>query len=1116
MKKLFIGLLALCLCLFATTAMAEDAAHEWSAWETTPATCVDAGAETRHCTVEGCNATETNEIPATGNHTPVTTPDAEDLPVDPTCTEAGHTLLVHCAVCGTQIEGEVIPAAGHSWETKASQAATCTEDGYSEYVACAVCGEIDPAHPKIKTEDAKGHTPVPAEDFVAPDCTAAAPLSVKAKCDVCGEELLDNIIIPVGEHNWETVEALAPTCTENGYESYMQCSVCGATDPDPIVVVDALGHDFSVWKGALAGDCTHNGALAGHYCSRCGEPEFGGMILEAPGHKAKTIPGKAPTCTETGLTKGKKCSVCGEILTAQEEIPALGHDWETILGTKATCTEDGIGAHRLCKVCGEVEWLDPSKKVIPAHGHSNVEGYWPEYGPSQAIAGTARPAIGTMITDEENEKAKPATCTEDGYKAQEICAFCGEELVPSEVLPKLGHDWKLAVPGTLPTCTAEGVSDLWACDRCDAAKGGEVINPRGHALTTVAEELPDCDKPGHFAYSKCTRTDCGYAEAKAGLQMVDSRLPEALQVVAALPGDINDATDVITAQMPETGHPDAFVVAAYDHYFREPVVALAPTCTENGIDEGATRCLICGEYFDLHALKALGHNVVSVDAIEPTCLEAGLKAYDYCDRCGKAVEHSDASAEELQEQLTASEIVKPENADPAEMIIAALGHDAQPGVALDPTCLDAGHTAGVYCARCGMTLEEQEEIAALGHDMQETEAEAAPTCTEAGHTAVLSCTRCDYQDGGEEIPALGHDAGEPTAKKEPTCTEYGFTEGAHCTRCEVDYEPVLNYLLGNDIISGADLYEAGWLKVPELIDPLGHDMAPAMNAEPTCTEEGYDNYAECTRCDYHEGEILHALGHDWIDVPGGAHTAPTCTVAGMDGLHQCARCLTTEVKLIPALGHDLVAVEAKAPTCVDDGNIAYDKCSRCGKLFVDGASVTEADVILPATGVHTLEHMDAERPTCHKAGHTEGQYCTVCGYTLCTELAPDPEGWHAYLTSLIVDEDGNLIEEKVAELVAEGKLKDIIPEDATTPGSGMRVICCAEDEYPLYVELYPAVKLGDVNMDGKVNSTDALMVLQYYAGVLSDLPNKVAADFNGDGKINSSDALAILVFYVQQ
>ena len=60
----------------------------------------------------------------------------------------------------------------------------------------------------------------------------------------------------------------------------------------------------------------------------------------------------------------------------------------------------------------------------------------------------------------------------------------------------------------------------------------------------------------------------------------------------------------------------------------------------------------------------------------------------------------------------------------------------------------------------------------------------------------------------------------------------------------------------------------------------------------------------------------------------------------------------------------------------------------------------------------------------------------------------------------------------------------------------------------------PSQKLkGDVNCDGKVNSRDALMVLQLSAGLKNILPCIKNADVNLDGRINALDAFLILQFH---
>lgn len=57
----------------------------------------------------------------------------------------------------------------------------------------------------------------------------------------------------------------------------------------------------------------------------------------------------------------------------------------------------------------------------------------------------------------------------------------------------------------------------------------------------------------------------------------------------------------------------------------------------------------------------------------------------------------------------------------------------------------------------------------------------------------------------------------------------------------------------------------------------------------------------------------------------------------------------------------------------------------------------------------------------------------------------------------------------------------------------------------------PSYTLGDVNQDGKINSNDALAILQYSTGTKTLNANQLkAGDMNRDGKVNSNDALVVL------
>ncbi|MGN0998149.1 MAG: hypothetical protein ACI4PO_01195, partial [Faecousia sp.] len=72
-------------------------------------------------------------------------------------------------------------------------------------------------------------------------------------------------------------------------------------------------------------------------------------------------------------------------------------------------------------------------------------------------------------------------------------------------------------------------------------------------------------------------------------------------------------------------------------------------------------------------------------------------------------------------------------------------------------------------------------------------------------------------------------------------------------------------------------------------------------------------------------------------------------------------------------------VEAKEPTCTEDGNVEHWHCETCGKNYADAEGKTELNsVVVPAKG-HGLTHVEAKEPTTTEDGNVEYWHCDKCG-----------------------------------------------------------------------------------------------------------------------------------------
>lgn len=480
--------------------------------EAVEATCTEPGrTEGSHCSVCQTVLVPTQEIPAKG-HTEV-----KDPAVEATCTEPGHTEGSHCSACGkVLVESQVISALGHDWgegtvtteptcikdgektytcsrceETKTEtipalghneveipeQEPTCTEPGYTAGTYCTVCKTYTSGHEVIEP---LGHDWDEGKVTKEPSCSEFGEKTYTCeRCHTTKKESVDKL-----EHQPEILEAVAPTCTEDGLTEGSICSVC-KTILKPQEPVSALGHDWD--EGVITGKptCTEDGVRT-YTCRRCLETKD--EAVTAVGHTEEIIPGKPATCAESGLTDGKKCSVCGVILEEQQIIPVLTeHSWdEGKVLEDATCTEDGKIEYT-CTVC------DTKKtEAIPAKGH-------------------------TVVVD----KGTPATCTESGLTDGKHCSVCNEILQEQVEIPAKGHI-EVIDPAVEPTYTQEGKTEGSHCSVCGIVLKEQTTIPKLERPASDEVNGEDDNKTGTGANTGNTGSGTDSSQTSKAVQTGDT------------------------------------------------------------------------------------------------------------------------------------------------------------------------------------------------------------------------------------------------------------------------------------------------------------------------------------------------------------------------------------------------------------------------------------------------------------------------------------------------------------------------------------------------------------------------------------------------------------------
>ncbi|MBR2645965.1 MAG: hypothetical protein IKD47_00185 [Clostridia bacterium] len=607
MKKFFISLLTTVLCCFCVagftacddkkqaqtpdstpnSSVVDEHKHDWLAADIVKeATCVEKGEQEYTCS---CGATETREIP----------------------TNDAHTLAA--------VE---------------AKAATCKENGYTAHEACTRTG----CEYKVNYQETVG-----IHDYDAATATCAKG----AICSVCKQE-----VTAPNAHTMKRVEGSPATYETFGWSTFTFCISCATEN----AVAAYEANEYSVLAQIIKGNDSIKTENFVYYPTLNENDCF---VHDLDETKSSYIPGVEATCTQQGRTAGGQCKVCNKTV-ASVAIPAighrpaskatctrkvvcgvcfveygeaLGHDIEYHAAKPATCTTDGYDAYELCLREGcNYSTFEYQQATNPDHDFEKTTWTVKAYkaatcttdGNETYLKCAKCEYIASVEVDENNKPVK-----EDGY-------YVGVyELYEVPVLPAFGHTWDTEKANykeeQLPTCTENGWTFGGTCLTCKKTVTSATIAKLGHdgsrKYTIVTNEYTGLDEV--VAVTADMKNENGFLDDSS------SKATCMQNAYCGFCGEVED-TQIVDAN----GEPK--------HAYKM-VAAKSPTCEKEGyaehyvclngcdslwvktIEDGKT-VYVETSLYELE-IDAVGHKLITVAKVEPTCTKKGCEAYEECEYC---------------------------------------------------------------------------------------------------------------------------------------------------------------------------------------------------------------------------------------------------------------------------------------------------------------------------------------------------------------------------------------------------------------------------------------------------------------------------------------------------
>lgn len=603
--------------------------HIWGEAEYFPPACEEPGFAYATCTIANCEGMIESEFSAPGHHWSqwYTVSEASDV-------EPGFQIRYCLNGCG-MIEDSSIPHLGHVHQLTYVEKVPphCYEQGMSAHYICDFadttgtdygCGNIylDAAGTQqvsysdlwLKPANHSFTNWYYPEDSAIP--TDTTPGFLIRECTICGE--VQELFLPAynHQHQLKKVEAVKPTCLLPGNMEYYVCSfedqydesgmlldsACGAkyTDELQTVRLDSLGPNREVIPatGHTMGEWSCNEKVHERVCSSCGYSEAVPHIYSEYADNAAD----ASTCQQICLT----CSYvfdCGEHAYG-DHLPSY----------------DGTQHYQECCTCGFV--------LTEAHNWS----LWEPTDSGEHVR-TCDLCGETEYTTAHNWVAgenKWFDCTTGGIEHY-VCSIEGCTATREVEIPATDHNWSEWSYLEEPTQLQGGTQFRYCLNGCEAKQTRDCpAHGHIHTMQKVEGQAATCCTEGTKTYYLCSYTvsDNGSDEAdyndSCNCMFLD---PEGTQLVTEdelviPPTGEHSLGDWIMSAEQSPNLPEAV------QYYRE--------CSVDN----------CGYIeYRMEPQENHTHQLVAVNAAEPTCASEGNIAHFICSSCGCTYADADGNTQ---------------------------------------------------------------------------------------------------------------------------------------------------------------------------------------------------------------------------------------------------------------------------------------------------------------------------------------------------------------------------------------------------------------------------------------------------------------------------------------